>query len=88
MSIFKSKKFKYGSFAVAFICAFIALVIALNLFVTFFDEKYDWRFDLTDNNMYSLSGQTDEALRIALGDKYSSFDITITFCASRDLFEY
>ncbi len=88
MSIFKSKKFKYGTYAVAFICAFIALVIALNLFVTLFDEKYDWRFDLTENHMYSLSDETDKALRIALGDKYSAFDITITFCASRDLFEY
>ena len=88
MSVFKSKKFKYGSFAVAFICAFIALVIALNLLVTFFGNKYDWRFDLTENNMYSLSDQTDEALRIALGEKYPSFDITITFCASKDLFEY
>lgn len=87
-NIFKSKKLKYGSFAVVFIAVTVALVIALNLIVSFLDRKYDWRFDLTENQLYSLSEATDETLKTALGDKYSDFDITITFCAARDLFEY
>lgn len=87
-NIFNSKKFKYGSYAVVFIAVAVALVIALNLMVSFLDSKYDWRFDLTESRLYSLSDATDETLKTALGDKYADFDITITFCAARDLFEY
>ena len=87
-NIFNSKKFKYGSYAVVFIAVAVALVIALNLIVSFLDSKYDWRFDLTQSQLYSLSDATDETLKTALGDKYADFDITVTFCAARDLFEY
>ena len=87
-NIFTSKKFKYGTYAVVFIAVVVALIIALNLVVSFLDRKYDWRFDLTESKLYSLSDATDETLQKALGDKYADFDITITFCAARDLFEY
>ncbi len=87
-NVFNSKKFKYGAYAVVFIAVVVALVIALNLVVSFLDRKYDWRFDLTESKLYSLSDATDETLKTALKDKYGNFDITITFCASRDLFEY
>jgi ABC-type uncharacterized transport system involved in gliding motility auxiliary subunit len=68
---------------VIFIAVFIALVIALNLVVSFFDNKYNLRIDLTETQIYSMSPEVDQAFKIALGDKYSSFDITITFCAAQ-----
>jgi len=87
-NVFTSKKFKYGSYAVIFIAVVVAIVIALNAIVSILDRKYDWRFDLTKNQLYSLSEATDETLKKALDDKYAAFDITITFCAARDMFEY
>lgn len=87
-NLLKSNKFKYGSYSVVFIAVFIALVIALNLVVSFLDAKYDLKIDVTENQMYSVGPEVDKALRTALGDKYSTFDITITFCADRDMFEY
>lgn len=87
-NVFKSKKFKYGSYSVIFICVFVALVIAVNLVVSVIDDKFDLRYDITEEQFYSLSAETDQALKIALGNRYSDFDITITFCAEKDMFEY
>ncbi len=86
--IFKSNKFKYGTYSVVFITVFVALVIALNLVVSFFDSKYNLKIDLTKNQLYSVGPAVDEALKTALGDKYMGFDITITFCSDRDMFAY
>ncbi|NCA67332.1 MAG: hypothetical protein EOM87_04630 [Clostridia bacterium] len=87
-NIIKSNKFKYGTYSVAFITVFVALVIALNLMVSYFDGKYNLRIDLTENQLYAVGPAVDEAMKVALGDKYSDFDITISFCTNRDMFDY
>ncbi|MDD4124869.1 MAG: Gldg family protein [Eubacteriales bacterium] len=87
-STIKSNKFKYGSYSVIFIAVFVALVIALNLVVSFLDSKYNLKIDLTENQLYTVGSVVDETLKTALGDKYSDFDLTITFCTDRDMFKY
>lgn len=86
--LIKSNKFKYGSYSVVFIAVFVALVIGLNLVVSFLDAKYDLRIDLTENKLYTIGPDVDKTLKTALGDKYTNFDLTITFCTDRDMFEY
>ena len=87
-NIFKNKRFKYGSLSVVFTVLFIAMIIVLNLIVTSIDEKVGLRIDLTQTQLYSISEDTDTALRVGLGDEYDSFDVTIYFLADRDLFTY
>ncbi len=87
-NLLNSNKFKYGALAVVFVAVFIALVIGFNLVVSFLDAKYNLRIDLTKSQIYMVSQASDDALKVALGDKYSTFDITITFCADRDMFNY
>ena len=87
-NIFKNKRFKYGSMSVVFTIVFIALVIALNLIVTSLDDKVGLKIDLTSEKLYSISSDTDTALRVGLGDAYEDFDVTIYFLADRDLYSY
>ena len=67
-NIFKNKRFKYGSLSVVFTVLFIAMIIVLNLIVTSIDEKVGLRIDLTQTQLYSISEDTDTALRVGLGD--------------------
>ncbi len=86
---FKNKRFKYGSLAVVFTVVFIALAVILNLIVTSLDEKLGLSVDLTKTQLYSISEDTDTALKIGLGEEeYKNFDITIYFLADRDYFSY
>lgn len=87
-NIFQTNKFKYGAYSAVFIAAFVALAIALNLVVSYLDLRYDLKVDLTKNKLYSVGPEVDRALQTALGDKYADFDLTITFCADRDMFAY
>lgn len=87
-NIFKNKRFKYGSLAVVFTVVFIAMIIIINLIVTSIDGKVGLRIDITEKQLYSISDDTDQALRIGLGDEYDNFDITIYFLAERDVFTY
>lgn len=84
----KSKKLKYGSLSFIFTAVFVVLIIAINLIMTSVDNKVGLKIDLTSKQLYSISGETDTALQIGLGDAYSSFDVTIYFLANRDLYEY
>ncbi len=87
-NILKNKRFKYGSLAVVLTVVFIAIIIVLNLIVTSIDEKVGLRLDLTKEKLYSISEDTDVALRVGLGDEYESFEVTIYFLADRDVFSY
>ncbi len=87
-SIFKNKRFKYGSLAVVLTVAFVAIIVVLNLIVSSIDSSVGLRIDLTKKQLYSISEDTDTALKVGLGDEYESFEITIYFLAERDYFSY
>ncbi|MCM8900959.1 GldG family protein [Caldicoprobacter algeriensis] len=55
---FKSKKFKYGGYATLMVAVVIAIAIIINLIV----DQIPWEVDLTQNQMYSLSEQTNKVL--------------------------
>jgi len=55
---FRSKKFKYGGYATLMIAVAIAIAIIINLIV----DQIPWEVDLTQNQMYSLSEQTNKVL--------------------------
>ena len=80
-----AKKFKYGSLSVVFTVVFIALVIGVNLIVSALDTSFNLRVDLTETELYSISPETDVALRAGLGDHYESFKVTIKFLDERDV---
>lgn len=82
-----AKKFKYGSLSVVFTVVFIALVIGVNLIVSALDTSFNLRVDLTETELYSISPETDVALRAGLGDHYESFKVTIKFLDERDVIE-
>lgn len=87
-NILKNKRFKYGSLAVVLTVVFIALIIVLNLIVSSIDDKVGLSIDITQTKLYSISEDTDLALRVGLGDEYEKFDVTIYFLADKDLYEY
>ena len=78
-SIASSRKFKYGSVAVAFTVIFVAFVILLNaVFSMLSSHNGGFYIDLTGEQVYELSEQTLEVLN-ALDQK-----IEIIFCMPQD----
>ncbi|MBM7582513.1 hypothetical protein JOD02_001370 [Caldicoprobacter guelmensis] len=55
---FRSKKFKYGGYATLMVAVVVAIAIIINLIV----DQIPWELDLTQNQMYSLSEQTNKVL--------------------------
>ena len=66
---FSSRKFKYGTAATIFTVFFIAVVILLNAIVSAVDSKYSLYFDLTDDQIFTISDETVELVRSRL-DEY------------------
>ena len=60
--LFKTKRARYGSVAVAFTVIFIAAIIVFNVIFTALSNKYGFFVDMTDNSMYSLSEETKNLL--------------------------
>ncbi len=58
--IFSSRKFKYGAIATVFTALFITAVILLNVIVTAVDSKVSLYFDLTEDQIFSISEKTEE----------------------------
>ncbi|HBG77023.1 MAG TPA: ABC transporter [Clostridiales bacterium] len=56
---FKSKKFKYGGYATLITVIVIAAVIVVNLV----SDRIPLRIDLTQNQLYTLSEQTEDVLK-------------------------
>lgn len=59
---FSSKRFKYGSVAVAFTVLFVAAVILLNVVLSSLDAKYGFGVDLTDQQVYGISDLSRQLL--------------------------
>jgi hypothetical protein len=61
-SVFKAKKFKYGSAAVGLTAAVLAVVILLNIGFTFLASNLNWYADMTRERLYTLSDASDALL--------------------------
>ncbi len=76
--IFKTRKFKYGSVATAFIVIFIALILVINVIITALDNKFGLYIDTTKEKIYDVGDESRAIL-----DSIDS-DIEIIFCRDRD----
>jgi len=85
---FSSKRFKYGTAATVFTIFFIAVVILLNAIVSAVDSKYSLYFDMTDDQIFSISDETVKLVQSRL-DEYEKEhgqkpQIKISFHNARD----
>lgn len=66
--LFSSRKFKYGATATAFTALFIAALILVNAIFSAIDSKYSLYFDLTKDQIFSISESTEEMVDTCLSD--------------------
>lgn len=87
-NFFSSRKFKYGTAATVFTVFFIAVVILLNAIVSAVDSKYSLYFDLTDDQIFSISDETVKMVQLRLDDYEKEHEqkpeIKISFHNARD----
>ncbi len=57
--LFNDKRFKYGTYSTAVTLVVIAILIAVNLVI----GEFDYKFDLTEDSVFSLSDETKEILK-------------------------
>ena len=62
LSIFGSRRFKYGSTSVAITALVIAAVIIINVIFSILASANGWFIDLTTENLYTLSDTGTELL--------------------------
>ncbi|MBR4288261.1 MAG: Gldg family protein [Clostridia bacterium] len=87
--IFSTRRFKYGAAATVFTAFFIAAVILMNVIVSAIDSKYSLYFDLTEDQVFSISETTTELVTKQL-ESYAAKHgheavIKISFLQARDL---
>ncbi len=61
-SFFKSRGFKYGSFATAMTALLIVVVIAANMVLSTLSDRYSWALDFTSTGMYDISDATKQVV--------------------------
>lgn len=82
MNLFKNRKFKYGSSAVALTCVCIALVIIVNIVFSALARHYMWYADMTTEQLFDLS---DDSIRLLDGyRRQDGLKIKIIFCMTPD----
>ena len=59
-SIFKSRKFKYGSAAIGLTAAFIAVIVAINVMFSALATNFKWYIDMTTEGLYTISDSVHE----------------------------
>jgi len=62
-SLFNKKSFKYGSYSVALTVVIIAVVVLVNAILGFDVVRKRVRFDITEDQMFSISTQTKDFLK-------------------------
>lgn len=86
---FASRKFKYGSTATILTAFFIAVIVLLNVIVTAIDSKYSLYFDMTDDQLFSISDATSQMVEKQLEDYRTVHgedpQIKISFLSARDI---
>ncbi|MBE6712467.1 MAG: hypothetical protein E7580_02970 [Ruminococcaceae bacterium] len=87
-SFFSTKKFKYGAAATVFTALFIAAVILLNAIVSAVDSKYSLHFDMTKDQLFSISDETVTLVNERIKEYEKKFgekpEIKISFLNARD----
>ncbi len=68
-----SKHVKYTSVNLAFCALVIGIIIVLNAMFSVFSEKFNWFLDMTDEGIFTMSDNFENAVEDALEDK----DVTI-----------
>ncbi|MBO5262097.1 MAG: Gldg family protein [Clostridia bacterium] len=79
-SLAESRKVKYGTINIAFIALVIAIVIMVNSIITVLSNKFNWYFDMTEEQLYTVSDELVTLLDTASGD----MPIDIIFCVDKD----
>lgn len=80
-SFLRSKKFKFGTWAIVLTAVFVALVVIINVIFSGLAYKKNWYIDMSPEEFYTL-GDASKAL---LSDVKS--DVKITFCMEPDKLE-
>lgn len=80
-SLFKERRFKYGSLAVGLTVAFVALVIMINAVVYALAYSYGWYIDLTGTQYYGITSASENYLDMVLTP---DVQIKIVFCQDKD----
>ncbi len=73
-----SKRFKYGSVAVAFSCVFVAMILLLNVIISALSDRFSLYVDMTGEEFYTVSEET-----VAQLSEISS-PVEIVFFQNRD----
>lgn len=80
-SVFKSRRFKYGSLAVTLTVLLIVLVIVLNAAVYALTYSFGWYLDLTGTQYYGI---TDASKKLLDGVLVPGVNVKVVFCQDKD----
>jgi len=58
-----SKKLRYGGYATVLTAVVITIAILFNVVITMLESNLGWKIDLTKNQMFTLSEQTEQVLK-------------------------
>lgn len=61
-SLFNSRKFRHGGFAMLMIVAVIVITVLLNVVVSTLDSMWGLSYDLSNNKLYTISAQSKKAI--------------------------
>lgn len=79
------KKLRHGAMSVIYTAVFIAVIVLINIIATIIFDKYPITFDLTKNNKYSVSEQSEEYIKgISVPVKIKIFAEEDSFIAIND----
>lgn len=60
--IISSKRFKYGSVAIAFSCVFVAIVLVINIIISALGNRFSLYVDMTGEELYTVSESSVQQL--------------------------
>ncbi len=81
-SVFKSRRFKYGSLSIALTVLLIVLIIVLNAAIYAITYSFGWYLDLTGEQYYGITDASSVLLDSVLT---SDVQIKVIFCQEKDL---
>ena len=89
-SIFKNKKFRYGSVSVIFTAVILVLLVVINVVFSFLASNFHWYADMTEEKLYTLSDTSkmllDEVLKPdpETGRAVYEYKLSIVFLQEKD----